>query len=648
MPRFPLSLSLACIWLPVAAGAATVTVTDAGDAPLGGAVHCNTGSSTCTLRAAIDHAQPGDTIAFDFGGVPTIISPATPLPFITYPVTIDGYTNGGTPNSAATGTNAVITVRIDGANAGANAVGLQLVRGTSGSVVRGLAVTRFGNTGVWVTSQQLNDVYSVQVLGNFIGTDGSGSADDVAGLLANGRGVGVANRAQGTSVGNGTPAGRNLIVASDGGISILATDKVLGTSIHDNLIGTDRSGNQLRGGAPIGIQVMGSNSVSIRSNVIGARETGIDIVNESDANEIRSNRIGVGADGSASIGGSGHGVLIRNWMNINKSFPWNNRVGGTSAGEGNAIAHWGGNGIRVEHNLLQVRNPQGNNWRGNSIYSNGALGIELIDPGNPLVVGADPAQPQPIWAEELPMIASATGSAAGTQIHTTLMDSLRPSANFRVEAFASTACNVSGYGEGQAFLGAANIQTFASGGWAGALSFSALPTGYTHVALTATWIGVNGFAASSEFSRCVAVQIQGGGSDAPTPPAVASGSASALVNQPFSHALAQYVTATDGDSLQSYALLGTLPPGLGFDSATGLLTGTPGTPGIYPLLLSASDKDGTASAVFTLTVTGPGGDVGGGGGGASPTAIPTLGTWGWLLLSGLLGGFVPWRKRLRN
>ena len=39
----------------------------------------------------------------------------SPLPQISDQVVIDGYTNGGTPNSAATGTNAVITVRIDGA-----------------------------------------------------------------------------------------------------------------------------------------------------------------------------------------------------------------------------------------------------------------------------------------------------------------------------------------------------------------------------------------------------------------------------------------------------------------------------------------------------------------------------------------------------
>ncbi|BEP96974.1 hypothetical protein GmRootA79_53590 (plasmid) [Acidovorax sp. A79] len=624
------------------AGAATVIVTDVGDAPLGGAVNCNPGSATCTLRAAIEQANANidaDTIAFNFGGTPTTISPATPLPAIASQVTIDGYTNGGTPNSAATGTNAVITVRIDGANAGADTFGIHLRPGASDSVVRGLAITRFGHAGMLVTSNQTYDVYRVQVLGNFIGTDGSGSPDDAAGLLANRHGIYVANYAQSTSVGDGSPAGRNLVVARTDGIGIASSDRVLGTRIHDNLIGTGRSGNQLRGDAATGVQVYGSNSVTIRTNVIGARQTGIDIVNESDSNDIQANRIGVGADGASPIGGSGHGVFIRNQQNINQSFPWHNRVGGAGASEGNTIAHWGGSGIRVEHNLLQVKNPQGNNWRGNSIYSNGALGIELIDPANPAAVGSDPAQPQPIWAVRQPMIASTTGSAAGTQIYATLMDSQSPSAVYRVEAFANTACDASGYGEGQVFLGAADVQTHPSGGWAGTLAFAALPAGHTHVALTATLIGKNGYAESSEFSRCVAVQVQGGAGGGATPPAVTPGSASVPVNQPFSHTLAQYVTATDGDALQPYALLGTLPPGAAFNAATGQLTGTPTAPGTYPLMLSATDKDGTASAVFTLTVTGTG-NPGGPGGPGNPggaVAVPTLGHAALALLSGLLG-----------
>ena len=640
LPAALLLAGLCC----ASAQAATFTVTDAGDAPLGGATHCNPGSTTCTLRAAIERANANideDTIAFGFGGVPTTISPATPLPAITYRVTIDGTTNGGTPNSAATGTNAAVTVRIDGANAGADANGIRFHPGASESELRGVAITRFDAAGVLVSANNGSNLHLVKILGNFIGTDGSGVGDDAVGLLANRWGAHIANHAVTTRLGDGSIAGRNLIVARADGESVRMGNGVNGTHVNNNLIGTDRSGNHPRGNAPIGIKVQASQT-AITGNVIGAQETGIDIVNESDWNAITSNLIGVGADGSSPIAGSGHGVHIRNIGNVNGAFPRYNGVGGLGAGQGNTIAHWGGNGIRVHRDIQFVAQPQANHWRGNSIHSNGALGIELLDTAFAVGQGADPAQPQPVWAERLPMIASATGTAAGTQVAYTLMDPNRPSKTFRVEAFANTGCDASGYGEGQAFLGAADVQTFEGGGWASTLALPAMPAGHTHVTMTATFIGLSGYHASSEFSRCVAVQMQPAGPGAATPPAVAPGSASAPVGQPFSHALAQYVAGTDGDAIQSHALLGTLPPGMVFDTATGLLHGTPGAPGIYPLMLSATDKDGTASAAFTLTVAGPGGGPGGSGG---LTAVPTLGHAALALLSALVAGAGALRRR---
>ena len=650
MPRTPLppawasllALGLTPALIPTVSLAAVFTVTDAGDAPRGGAVHCNPGSTTCTLRAAIEQANANvdaDTIAFGFGGMATTISPATQLPAITFPVAIDGHTTGGTPNSAAAGTNAIITVRIDGAAAGANASGIRFYPGASLSELRGVAITRFDAAGVLISANNNSGSLNlVKILGNFIGTDGSGVSDDGAGLLANRWGAYIANHASASHVGDGSFTGRNLIVARADGASVLMANEVNGTQVNDNLIGTDRSGNLLRGAAPIGVQVRTS-QITLTGNVIGAQDTGIEIANESDWNTIVSNLIGVGADGSTPIAGSGHGVHIRNVGNVNGAFPRYNSVGGPNAGQGNTIAHWGSNGIRVHRDLQFVAQPQANHWQGNSIHSNGALGIELLDTAFAIPQGDDPAQPPPVWAQRLPLIASATGTAAGTMVAYTLMDPSQPNKTFRVEAFANPGCDATDYGEGQTFLGAAEVQTFPGGGWASTLALPAMPPGHTHVTLTATLIGLNGYRASSEFSRCVAVQMQPAGPGA-TPPTVASGSASTPVGLPFSHALAQYVTATDGDALQPYTLTGTLPPGLAFDAAAGVLTGIPSTPGTYPMLLSATDKDGTASAVFTLVVAsagGPGDPGNPADPGGSTVAVPTLDEWGLLLLSGLLG-----------
>ena len=651
MARFPSSLSLTFLLLPMASLAATFTVTDAGDVPLGGAVHCNAGSTTCTLRAAIERANANvdaDTIAFDFEGAATTISPATPLPAVTFPVIIDGTTNGGTPNSAATGTNAVITVRIDGAGAGAGTSGILFRPGASASVLRGVAVTRFNGAGVFITANNTPHLQSVQILGNFIGTDGSGSVDDTAGLLANRWGVHIANHATSTKVGDGSASGRNLIVARADGESIVVANQSIGTAIDGNLIGTDATGNQLRGDAPLGIRVQ-SNQTRILGNVIGARDTGIEISNESDWNLIQSNLIGVGANGSAAIGGSGHGVHIRNILNINSSFPRYNGVGGPDAGQGNTIAHWGGNGIRVHRDNSFVAQPQANHWQGNRIHSNGALGVELLDTAFILGQGTDPTQPPPVWAERVPLIGGATGDAGSTQVAYTLLNAT-PSANYRVEAFANTACDPSGYGEGQAYLGAVQVQTFPSGAVAGTMALPAMPAGHTHVALTATVIGLNGYRASSEFSRCVAVQ---GNLPASTPPAIGPGSAAVQVNMPLNHSLAQYVIATDGDPILSYALMGVLPPGLAFDTVTGQLAGAPAAVGNYAFTLQATDKDGTADAAFTLSVTaGPPpldpanpGNPGNPGGGGQIAAVPTLGHAGLALLSALMAGVGALRRK---
>ncbi len=91
----------------------------------------------CTLRAAIQEANAttqADTINFGIlrrrgttcaTSKICTISPATPLPQVTEPATINGYSQpGSSPNTATTGTNAVLKIVLDGSNAGSSAVGL--------------------------------------------------------------------------------------------------------------------------------------------------------------------------------------------------------------------------------------------------------------------------------------------------------------------------------------------------------------------------------------------------------------------------------------------------------------------------------------------------------------------------------------------
>ncbi len=80
----------------------------------------------------------------------------------------------------------------------------------------------------------------------------------------------------------------------------------------------------------------------------------------------------------------------------------------------------------------------------------------------------------------------------------------------------------------------------------------------------------------------------------------------ATQGQAYSLALASLVTATDGDSITSYAITGTLPTGVTLNTSTGVLSGTPSQSGTYNLSATASDKDGASDArSFTLTVAAP-------------------------------------------
>src|ERR671917_362983 len=195
----------------------TFTANNDGD-PRGGGPHfrvCN--ANLCTLRTAITVANntPGkDTIDFSIprAGVQSI-RPTEPLPAITDPVVIDGYTQfGAEPNTRPVGNDAQLLIELDGVNAGAAATGLRIV--ADDVTVRGFVIQRFGDAGVSING----DVNKVE--GNFIGTDPTG------------RGVGPGNGDEGVSIFGGerntgsrnSPAAPNPLPGHEGaGVSIFGS-----------------------------------------------------------------------------------------------------------------------------------------------------------------------------------------------------------------------------------------------------------------------------------------------------------------------------------------------------------------------------------------------------------------------------------------
>src|SRR5215208_5477869 len=105
-------------------------------------------ATECTLREAINAANANnnptekDRMKFDISGTGVhTISPTSPLPQITEPVIINGYSQpGSSANTLAKGTNAVLTIELDGTTAG-SADGLSI--GAKGTVVKGLVINSF-------------------------------------------------------------------------------------------------------------------------------------------------------------------------------------------------------------------------------------------------------------------------------------------------------------------------------------------------------------------------------------------------------------------------------------------------------------------------------------------------------------------------
>lgn len=436
---------------------------------------------------------------------------------------------------------------------------------------------------------------------------------------------------------------RNLIVGSNVGTGVsiadLATRRV---AVRNNYIGTNHAGT-VKNASRLGVSITDSRNHVVERNVISASEVGVRVAGASFSNTLQGNLMGVGADGATPIGSIGDGVVVTDGGTANS--PQNTLIGGLRAGQGNHIAYWGGNGVVVERASAAALPARFNSLLGNSVHDNGKLGIELVDTATNTGSGPNAANPVNVLvngSQVFPVIASATASGQGTA----LQYSYAGVADSTLEAFASPVCNPSGYGEGQVFV--ARWTAPAGGPGPYTASLPAVPAGQW---LTMTATAPNGD--TSEFSQCM--QAVAGNLPAGMPPFMAAvPDATVAPGSAWSLALPSYVTPTDGDPVLSYVLSGTLPQGLAFDAATGVLAGTPTALGAYTLGASATDKDGASvERSFTITVAvqgggGPGGDPGGPGNGGGPTPVPALAPAGLGLLSALVAGVGALRRRKRG
>lgn len=491
-----------------------------------------------------------DVIQFAVGSGLQTITPGSALPNITSNLTIDGTTQPGFSGTPI--------IELDGASA-MGATGLNVTTADVVVVIRGLVIHSF-ETGIALGA----GTSLAQIEGNFIGTNPAGTMamPNTIGIIVNAMGhviggtdpgagnlisgndeagielrFGPNNRIEGNLIGTdvtgtldlgnggsgilivpggtqntigGTVPGAGNLISGNGecGLSFVGGSE---NHVEGNLIGTDITGTSAIPNDGCGVELIGDASLTF-SNLIGGNTpahrnvisgnggNGINLMgNANDENTqfntIQGNFIGLDISGNA-LPNTGAGVHLEGVV-------FNNLIGGDAAnGEGNVIAFNTGDGVELLNNDDNVFNR----ILGNSIHSNGELGIDLGGDG---VTANDDLDVDFFFANHLqnfPILNSVVSANGATLIQGSLNSTA--STSFRVEFFANDSCDPSGNGEGQIFLGAIDpVMTDSNGNGVLDINLPITLSGAIFITATATNHAPGENRDTSEFSPCLEAVI---------------------------------------------------------------------------------------------------------------------------------------------
>ena len=419
---------------------------------------------------------------------------------------ISGNTNHGVFLIGTATTNNVIAGNFIGTDAtGSKALknmtnGIRLISsprnwiGGPGTAARNI-ISGNGQEGMYV----LVPANSNTIQGNFIGTDVTGTK----GLGNGGAGLSLFG-VSGTIIGGSAPGAGNIISASGFmGIymgSAVDLDTVIKPCafnvIQGNYIGTDLTGTAALGNVDPGVYLASGVSNTIGGSATGAGNLisggnywGLRFGSNTLWNKVQGNRVGTKADGVSALPNRAHGIDLENGST-------NNMVGGTGANAGNifAFAPSPYGGVRVRDGALN------NAILGNSIFSNGALGIDLGSGG---VSANDPCDGDggANLLQNFPVLAEVQ---AGSNLWVRGSLNSAPNQTYLLQFFANQARDTSGNGEGQIYLGDVILALGAacSNSFTNTLSV-VVPVGYW-ISATATDPANN----TSEFALCVQATSQ--------------------------------------------------------------------------------------------------------------------------------------------
>lgn len=375
-----LVLTLSVLFSGGVVKAATFSVTNTNDSGAG------------SLRQAIidaNNTTAADTITFSIGSGHQQIVPASALPPITQPVTIDGTTQPIFSSAPL--------IELSGNGAGAGAIGLRITGNGAGSTIKGLIINRFSSNGIFLDSSNNT------ITGNYIGTTFDGTA--AAGNSGDGIGIfsgTAAAAASGNTIGGSTAANRNVISGNGAnGITINAQDG--GTTsnniISGNYIGANATGTAAIANVGDGVLVnVPQGGGQAQSNTVGG-ETGntaggactgsCNLISGNGANgvglwhsgstsnSVIGNYIGTNAAGSGKVPNGNIGVEVNETAN--------NTVGGATSARRNVISGNAGAGVFIT-GAASTGNVIGGNYIGTNAAGTSGLGNTKMGIG----VGASP------------------------------------------------------------------------------------------------------------------------------------------------------------------------------------------------------------------------------------------------------------------
>ncbi|MBA2528043.1 MAG: hypothetical protein H0V18_20010 [Pyrinomonadaceae bacterium] len=504
------------------------------------------------------------------------------------------------------------------------------------------------------------------VQGNFIGTDAAGTAD-----LGNGFPGLNLFRVAASSIGGTVAGARNII--SGNGNSGIGFDTTSGNLVQGNFIGTDVTGSVDLGNSQMGLSTTSGSADTFGGTTPAARNviSGNDIhgiLIRGDRNLVQGNFIGTNAQGTAAIGNVLNGVAT--------SDAPNNTIGGATATARNIISGNGQHGISIGLDLesgstgITVRNNfigtavNGSNCLGNfrdgvlvnrgsvshtivdnlitcngrngvnipnagandpgirievtsnSIFANGALGIDLGDPG---ITANDLGDPDggANFQQNFPVLTSFTPTAPGDgslsltpgspEVAITVGATLNstPNTTFTVNWYFSSDSQCTTNQQGSQPLVTGRVPGLTTGN-DGNIAFSFpfdFPAAITNGIINCTATDQQGN--TSEFSACLPVTA------APAPNTVQFTSSTANVSETLNATTKVDLNVsrsgtTSGPATVSYASSdGTANDRSDYLAALGTLRFAPGQTSKTISVFIVDDRFGESAETFNVTLSNP-------------------------------------------